>query len=97
MTYASALHSANGAEFWYADGRGFGSQGVWRAALAGSAVTGDTRLATVAGVAGLTRAGSRLWLVTTAGALISLDPLAAGQTPVVASTLAPAASGCPRA
>lgn len=94
MAYTSALHSAGRAEFWFCDGAPFGTQGVWRAALSGSNITAATRLATVANVAALTRRADRLWLVTTAGALLALDPATAGQTPSVVFTL-PSTTGVP--
>ena len=65
-----------------------------RSAWASKSLSATTRLGTVANVAALTRRGDHLWLITTAGALLALDPAAAGQTPNVVFTL-PSATGVP--
>jgi hypothetical protein len=96
MAGPANVHSEDGAEFWFTTPAFFTTPGVFRATLNGSQVVGTTRLANQTNLAGMTRRGNRLWLVTNAGSLLSLDPAAALQTPVVEGSLPIATTGSPR-
>lgn len=80
MSAIRVLHSANDAEFWFWT---WGLQpGAWRASLAGSSVTGQTQLTTLADVTAMTKHGSELWLATLQGGLIRIDAALPAQQPI---------------
>jgi hypothetical protein len=91
MTAIRVMHSANDAEFWFWT---WGLQpGAWRATLAGSNVTGQTRLCTLADVTAMTKLGSDLWLATLTGGLFRIDAALPAQQPIAVCVVSGPPSG----